>query len=124
MELNYLTIMLYVTGVITVLPGLLFIFPVTVADKLFKIELKDELITFCIRHWGLLVGIMGALIICSVHVPEIRTHILIAAIIEKAAIVFLILTAWKKDFTQGMRATVVIDTICVVLYLLVVFDIT
>ncbi len=124
MDLSYVNIMLYVTGIITASVGLMFFFPAMVLDKMFKIALKDEVAIFIARHWALLVGIFGLLIICSVHNPEIRSTILIAAIIEKAAIVLMILKNFNKDYTKGLRGIVAIDTTCVVLYLLYLTGIT
>ena len=124
MELNYINIMLYITGIITILPGFIYFFPISTSSKLLKIDFKDEASLFFVQHWGLLVSVLGVLIVYSVHAPSIRTPILIAAIVEKAAIVFLILKAWQKDFTKGLRGTAVFDAICVVLYLLVVLEIT
>ena len=123
MDLNYINIMLYVTGIITATVGLQFFFPELVSEKMFQIKLKDDASILVARHWALLVGIIGLLIICSVHSPAIRTHILIAAVISKAAIVLLILKDLKKDYTKGLKVTVVFDTICVVLYILVLFEI-
>ncbi len=124
MELNYINIMLYVTGIITATVGLQFFFPEMVSEKMFKIKLKDDISIFFARFWALLVGILGLLIICSVYSPAIRTHILIAAVIGKAALVLLILKDINKDYTKGLKVTVVFDTTCVVLYLLYLFGIT
>ncbi len=118
MELSYINIMLYATGIFTASVILLFFAPELVLDKMFKITLKDEASLFIARHWGLLVGIFGLLIICSVYNPAIRSTVLIAAVVEKAAIVLMILKNFNKEFTKGLRGIVVIDTICVVLYLL------
>ncbi len=124
MDLSYTPIMLYVTGIITMLPGLIFLFPIFFSFKIFKIELKDELTIFFVRLWGLLVFLMGALILCSVHNPAIRQHILIAAIISKGCLVLLILKASSSELGKNMRGTAVFDTICVFLYLLTVLEIT
>jgi hypothetical protein len=124
MDLSYTPIMLYVTGIITMLPGLIFLAPGIFANKILKIELKDEMTTLFVRHWGLLVFLVGALILCSVHSPAIRQHILIAAIIGKAAIVLLILKAGSSELGKNLRGTAVFDFVCVVLYLLTVLEIT
>jgi len=124
MELNYVNIMLYVTGIITASTGSAFFFPTTYLRKVFKIQLKDGGSVLFARHWALLVGIFGLLIICSAHNPAIRSTILIAAIIAKAAIVLMILKDIKKDYTNGLKGVVVIDTVCVVLYILYLTGIT
>ncbi len=124
MALNYVNIMLYVTGIFTASVILLFFAPELVLDKMFKITLKEEASLFIARHWGLLVGIFGLLIVCSVHNPAIRSTVLVAAIVEKAVIVLMILKNFNKEFTKGLRGIVVIDTTCVVLYLLYLTGIT
>ena len=124
MELNYVNIMLYVTGFFTAGVILLFFAPEWAFDKILKIKLKDEVTIFVVRHWGLLIGIFGLLIICSVHNPAIRPTILIAAVIEKAVIVLMILKNFNKEFTKGLRGVLFFDTTCVVLYLLYLTGIT
>jgi hypothetical protein len=124
MELNYVNIMLYVTGIFTASVGFIFFFPELLLEKMFKIKLGDQAAIFIARHWALLVGIVGLLIICSVHNPAIQPTILIAAIIEKAVIVLMILANFKKEFTKGFRLAAFIDAVCVVLYILVLTGIT
>ena len=124
MELSYTPIMLYVTGIITMLPGLIFLAPGIFSKIILKFEPKDETTTLFVRHWALAIATMGALIVCSVHVPAIRQHILIAAIVIKAAIVLLILKAGSSELGKNLRGTAVFDTICVVLYLLSILEIT
>ena len=124
MELNYVNIMLYVTGIFTAGVILLFFAPEWAFDKILNITLKDEVSIFIARHWGLLIGIFGLLIICSVHNPAIRSTVLIAAVIEKAVIVLMILKNFNKEFTKGLRGTLFFDTTCVVLYLLYLTGIT
>lgn len=124
MELTYLNIMLYVTGIFTIFPGILYFFPIQGPKRLLKIEPSDELSLMFVQHWGFLVSTLGVLIVYSVHAPEVRNTILIAATVEKAAFVFLIIKNWQKDFAKGMRSAAVFDAICVVLYILVVLNIT
>ena len=124
MGLDYVSIMRYVTGIFTAGAVLFFFAPQWAFDKILDIPLKDEVTIFIVRHWGLLIGIVGLLIICSVHNPAIRPTILIAAVIEKTVIVWMILKNIKKEFTKGLRGILVFDTICVVLYLLYLAGIT
>ena len=124
MDLSYTPIMLYVTGIITMVPALVFLAPGVFAGKLLKVEPTDETTTFFVRHWALAIATMGALIVCSVHVPAIRQHILIAAIVLKGSFVLLTLKAGSSELGKNMRGSAVFDTICVVLYLLTVLEIT
>ena len=124
MELNYVNIMLYITGILTASVGFLFFSPELLFEKMLKIKLGDQAAIFIARHWALLVGLVGLLIICSVHNPAIQPTILWAAIIEKAIIVLMFLANFNKEFTKGFRLPAFIDTVCVVLYILVLTGIT
>jgi hypothetical protein len=46
---------------------------------------SDALSLLIVRHWGLLVGLVGTLLIYAAYHPEIRVPTLIVAIVEKAA---------------------------------------
>jgi hypothetical protein len=47
---------------------------------------SDLLSLLIIRHWGLLVCLVGALLICSANHAEIRVPALIVAVVEKAVL--------------------------------------
>lgn len=46
-----------------------------------------------VRHWGLLVALVGALLIYAAWHPEVRVPVMIVAAIEKFAIGALVLTS-------------------------------
>ena len=116
--MNYTTIMLITTGLITVLPGILFFFPIPLLKKVLKIEIKDDIQLFFIRHWGLLVGVLGFLIIYSAFNTNIKMIVLTVAIIEKAALVTLVIINRKKEFIKGLISVGTFDSICVILYMI------
>ena len=116
--MNYTSILLITTGLITFLPGILFFFPIPFLNKILKIKVNDDIQLFFIRHWGLLVAVLGALIIFTAFNESILITILIVAVIEKAALVFLVYINRKKDFIRGLIPVALFDSICVILYLI------
>jgi hypothetical protein len=70
---------------------------------------------FFVRHWGLLIFLIGTLIVYSAYVPAVRTPVLAAAAIEKFAIGLLIFLAPMKR-TSAMTAIAIGDGIFAILY--------
>lgn len=124
MELSYINIMLYATGIMTACVGLIFFAPALLLEKMFQVKITGEAALFITRHWALLVSLFGLLIICSVHNPEIRFVILIAAVIEKSVLILMILKNFNREFAKGLRGIIATDGICVILYLLYLTGIT
>ena len=59
---NISTILL-ITGLVTMLPLLQFLFPAAFLKLLNKIEIKDEAGLFFARHWGMMAFIVGGLLV-------------------------------------------------------------
>ena len=76
---------LLITGVATAAALVLFLAPVATMKMLFGQAPADALSLLIVRHWGLLVGLVGALLIYAAYHAEIRVPTLIVAIVEKAA---------------------------------------
>ncbi|HLN31184.1 MAG TPA: hypothetical protein VK395_25810 [Gemmataceae bacterium] len=74
---------LLITGVATAGALGLLLAPVPVMKMLFGQSPSDALSLFIARHWGLLVGLVGALLIYASYNAEIRVPTLIVAIVEK-----------------------------------------
>lgn len=113
---NIQTILL-VTGYLTAAVGAFFFKPVLGLNLLFKHSSPDPLLVFIFRHWTLLVGIFGILLVIAAYNPVIRTHIMVAASIEKAAIAYLVLSQLKSsNFAKWALPTALFDAACVVCY--------
>jgi hypothetical protein len=78
-------LILVLTGLATASALALFLLPVTMMRMLFKQAPSDALSILIFRHWGLLVGLVGTLLIYAAYHAEIRIPTLIVAIVEKAA---------------------------------------
>jgi hypothetical protein len=76
---------LLVTGLATAGALILLLSPVTMMKLLFGQAPSDGLSLLIVRHWGLLVGLIGALLIYAAYHAEIRVPTLIVAIVEKVA---------------------------------------
>jgi hypothetical protein len=78
-------VILVLTGLATASALVLFLSPVTMMRMLFGQAPSDALSILIVRHWGLLVGLVGTLLIYAAYHAEIRVPTLIVAIVEKAA---------------------------------------
>ena len=84
---------LLITGVVTAGATALSVAPVPLMRTLFGQAPSDALGLLIARHWGLLVGLVGALLIYAAYHAEVRVPTLIVAIAEKTAIAFGLLIA-------------------------------
>ena len=76
----------------------------------------DGALLFFVRHWGLLIGIVGALLVEAAAVPAIRGPVLIAAATEKLAIGGLVFFGPLKR-TPIMTAAAIADGAFALVYI-------
>ena len=107
---------LVVSGVITAGAGLVaLLFPHLFLRLGFGVESPISSLVFFVRHWGVLIFAVGALIVYSAYVPTIRGPVLVAAAIEKFAIGFLAFFGPMKP-TGAMTAMAIGDGAFAILY--------
>jgi hypothetical protein len=100
---------LVVSGVVTAGGGLAaMLFPAALLRLVFGAGDCGRSTTFFVRHWGVLIFTIGALIAYGAYAPMVRPAVLTAAAIEKIAIVALIFFGPLKR-TAGMTAVAAID---------------
>lgn len=116
MLVEHFATVLWVTGAITVVPVLQFFAPRQVLALMYRIELTDEPGLFLARHWGLLAASIGGLLMFAAAHPEVRTAVVVAALVEKAGIVAAFVLVRRRPFARGLRLAAAFDTVCVVLY--------
>ena len=75
---------LLLTGLATAGALVLFLAPVTVMKRLFGQAPSDSLSLLIVRHWGLLICLVGILLIYAAYHAEVRVPTLIVAVVEKA----------------------------------------
>ena len=68
------------------------------------------------RHWGLIVGGFGTLLVYAAWHPELRAPLMLVAALEKAGLVALIADRRQEPDAPGMRLTAAFDSICVLVY--------
>ena len=78
-------LILVLTGLATAGALVLFLAPATMVKMLFGQAPSDALSLVFVRHWGLLVCLVGALLMYAAYHAEVRVPTLIVAIVEKAA---------------------------------------
>jgi len=81
----HIELILLLTGLATTGALLLFVAPVTTLKLLFGQAPSDVLSQLIVRHWGLLVGLVGTLIVYAAYHPDTRVPALSVAVAEKAA---------------------------------------
>ena len=89
----HIELILWLTGLTTAGALVLFLAPGTMLKLLFGRAPADPLGLLLARHWGLLVGLVGALLIYAALHAEVRVPTLIVAIGEKAAFALGVLTS-------------------------------
>jgi hypothetical protein len=107
---------LVVSGVLTAAAGFAAAcIPRPVLRLAFGIDNADDATMFFVRHWGVLIFVIGALIAYGAYAPAIRAPALTAASIEKFAVVGLIFLGPLKR-TAMMTAIATIDGLFAVVY--------
>jgi hypothetical protein len=69
-----------------------------------------------VRNWGILIGLIGAMLIYGAFDPPGRPFILTIAGLSKAAFIALVLTVGSGYLGQPIRLAVVIDAIWVLVF--------
>ena len=107
---------LVVSGVITAGAGLAaLLFPHLFLRLGFGVESPISSLVFFVRHWGVLIFAIAALIVYSAYAPTVRAPVLAAAAIEKFAIGLLTFFGPMKR-TTAMTAIAVGDGAFAILY--------
>ena len=106
---------LVITGIITMLPIVMFFFPWAMLS-LFGLNVGREAGVPFTKHWGLLAFCFGALLVYSAKHVELRRPIVIAAAIEKIGLCVIIAMAWNEPSLQALRPILLVDGIIVLIY--------
>jgi hypothetical protein len=99
MTTAYGELILIVTGVATAGVLALVVAPVPMMKAVFGQAPASPLGPLIVRHWGLLVFMVGGLLVYAAYCSEIRVPTLIVAVVEKAAFVAGVLTSpfrWRR----------------------------
>jgi hypothetical protein len=118
---DHIRIVLLLSGAFTLLPIVVFLLPKNGPKLLFGVDAPGGAGGLFTRHWSLLAPSLGALLIYAAWHPELRAPLMLAAGVEKAGLVALILADWKKPHTARMRPIVICDLIIVSAYAIYLF---
>lgn len=112
---KHFTKILIITGIITMLPIVMFFFPWAMLN-VFGLNVGREAGVPFTKHWGLLAFCFGALLVYSAHHVELRRPIVIAAAIEKIGLCVIIAMAWNEPSLQALRPILFVDGVIVLIY--------
>ena len=115
---QHISTILWITGLVTMLPLLQLFFPATFLKIFNQTEIRDDVGMMFARHWGVLVFVLGGMLVYAASHPEIRNPIIAAALIEKAVLVLLIISNLRQPFGKGFIMTALFDGACCVIYAL------
>jgi hypothetical protein len=105
------------SGGITAIGGLAAVLaPRPLLRVAFGVETVDATMTFFVRHWGVLIFVVGSLLVYSAYYPMVRAPVLTGAAIEKLAVGVLILFGRVRR-TPVIVTAAVADGIFAVLYI-------
>ncbi len=104
-----------ITGALTALAGAGFFAPRPLLRVLFGVTGEDAATLVLARHWSLLVGLVGALLIFAGLHPEMRVPIAIIAAAEKFALAALVFGGPLRR-RPALVAVVGADTVMALLY--------
>lgn len=111
-----IVVLLVASGAATALVGLVaFLAPRPFLRLVVKVDAADGATQFFVRHWGVLLAVVGALIVYAAYAPAARPAILSAAIAEKFVGVLLIFFGPAKR-TAPLTAIAIADGLLAALY--------
>jgi hypothetical protein len=113
----HIQLILLVTGLVTALAIVVFVAPRAGVKLVFGVEQPDPATLFVTRHWGLLVGLVGALLVAAALEPGVRALAMALGATEKLAIAGMIGFGPLKR-TAALKAIAIGDGTMAVLYLL------
>ena len=101
------------TGAGTALIGLYAVLPSWAMPNVAKLPYLQDY-TIIIQHWGIMVGIMGVFMMLAALVPQWRVPILLYSALEKAFMVWLVLSNVQNSFVSGFWMPFAVDSTVVI----------
>ena len=104
---------LIVGGIGTALAGLNAFLPGFAVENVQKLDWVPEYTIF-VQHWGIMVCLMGVFMVAAAFKESWRTPILLYSLIEKAFMVFLVVSNRNMAFSSGFNAPAIMDSVITV----------
>jgi hypothetical protein len=105
------------SGVLTLTMLYAAIAPGAAVQSMFGEAVSGGAAEIIVRNWGILIGLMGAVLIYGAFHPPSRTLALLAAGTSKVAFIALVLSHGTK-YLSGLGIAVAIDATCVIIFAL------
>ncbi len=89
--------------------------PAAAVQQMFSESIGGAMEAVVVRNWGVLIGLMGALLIFGAFNPGSRRLALVVAGVSKMAFIGLILAQGDR-YLDGLGAAITIDAVIIVLF--------
>ncbi|MEM6673127.1 MAG: hypothetical protein AAF726_09795 [Planctomycetota bacterium] len=106
-------------GLATALVGVASFLPRFAVENVQRLEWVSDYTIF-VQHWAFMVGLVGVFMIAAAFIPSWRTPVVLFTAVEKAFMVFLVVSNSSEEFASGFIAPAVVDgtiTLWCLLYL-------
>ena len=116
-------IFLVVAGLGTMILGLAAFFPEKIVSDTLKLEYIQSYAAI-VRHWGIMVFLMGVFIALSAFYTHFRNAILWYSTIEKSFMVYLYFLYREYTFDEGFFGVMIVDStivICTLIYFFTIY---
>jgi hypothetical protein len=104
-----------VSGVLTLTMVSALIAPHAAMRSTFGATLDGALAEIVVRNWGLLIGLVGAMLIYGAYHPEVRPLVLVVAAVSKVAFIGLVLL-YGSQYLATARLAIGVDAVMVGLF--------
>lgn len=113
---------LFVTGILTAGVAVVAIAPASVLQLIAGVQPGDHVGIFFARHWSIVVGITGCLLIAASSQVALREPIMIAASVSKGVFVLMIAANLGNGLGKGLIPALLFDVLCVAMYSVFIFS--
>lgn len=100
---------LIIGGVGTALAGANAFAPVFAVENIQGLEWVQEYTIF-VQHWGIMVCLMGVFMVAAAYIESWRTPIILYGLLEKAFMVYLVVTNASSAFAEGFYVPAGMDS--------------
>jgi len=114
---DYGSTILLVTGAVTALAGLGTFVPSVFVDVLVGLKTTDATTLAIARHWSVLLGLVGGLLIYGAYHPEVQVPVMLVGAAEKLALGVIAIASPLRKRRLTMAA-VGADVIMAILYII------
>ena len=90
-------------GLGTSAAGLYAFFPQFAVANIAGLEFREDYTIF-VQHWGIMVGLIGVMMVAAAFKPSWVMPVMIYAALEKAFMVYLVLSNVNESYSKGFRA--------------------